>query len=159
MNVVLKKLTNSKVHFSVASIFASYFGLPVSFMISLIMLLTGATVKDPAIMDDIPSLFVQIFYSLMSASCGVVSQICINLSLKHEDASKVTIIRSTDIFFTYIFQFFFLNITTNLYSAIGACLIVFGTVLILLYKLVDKKIVKSNDKSAHFLKRIFIYKF
>lgn len=159
MNVILKQLSNKKVHFSIATIYASYFGLPVSFIISLIMLITGTTQRDQELLKDIPSFTLQIFFSLMSGVSGVLSQIAKVTSYKHEDASKISIIRSTDLFFTYIFQYFFLNISTNIYSGIGALLIIFGTVLILVYKMVETNITKSNDKKSNLLKRIFIYKF
>ena len=159
MNAILKKLTNSKVHFSTATIYASYFGIPVSFIISLLMQITGTTQRDPALLEDIPSFTLQILFSLMSGMSGVLSQIAKVTAYKYEDASKISIIRSTDLFFTYIFQYFFLNISTNVYSGIGALLIILGTLLILVYKMIETNLTKSYDKNRNFLKRILIYKF
>lgn len=155
--VILKKLSNNKVHYSVATIYACYFGGPVSLLISSVMLFSGITEKDPALLDNIPSFSLQVAYSLASACCGTISQITINVSLKYEDASKVSIIRSTDLFFTYVLQYFWLNISTNVYSGIGAVLIIMGAVLILVYKIVDKKLSKS--KIQNFWTRILLLKF
>lgn len=151
-------LSNNKIHFSLPSIYVSYFGLPTGLAISLVMLLTGNTQRDPTLFDSFPSLAMQIFYSLMSASCGMISQIFLQISLKYEESSKIAVIDSTDLLFTYILQYFWLNIITNVYSAIGACLIMFGVFLILVNKIVENKI-KKNTQEGNFLKKIFTYKF
>ena len=107
------------------------------------MQITGTTQRDPALLEDIPSFTLQIFFSLMSGMSGVLSQIAKVTAYKYEDASKISIIRSTDLFFTYIFQYFFLNISTNVYSGIGALLIILGTLLILVYKMIETNLTKS----------------
>lgn len=160
--VALKKLSNNKVHYSVTTMYACYFGLPTSTIMSVVMLATGITKKDPHMLDDIPSFALQLFYSFSSGLCGTLSQVLINVSLKYEDASRVSIYRSTDLFFTYIFQYFWLNISTNFYSGIGAFLIIFGTILILVYKIFDKRLAKKaliNGVSSSCWKKVFMFKF
>ena len=137
--------------------YASYFGLPVSTLMSLVLIFSGMVHRDPKLYEDIPTLAVQIFFSIISALCGTFSQVFFNLAMKYEDASKVMIYRSTDIFFTYVFQYFTLNISTNNFCIIGAFLIITGTVLILIYKIIEKKLDKSNNDNP--LQKIFILKF
>ena len=136
---MLKKLSNENVHYSVVAIYASYFGLPLSLFISLLIFATGVEHKNIQMFQTHMSIMEQAAYSLTSAVCGVMSQIFFNVSMRHEDASKIAIFRSTDFFFTYLFQYLWLGIATNVYSVVGASLIILGTVLILIYKIFDRK--------------------
>ncbi len=158
VNIVLKKLSNKKIHFSVVAIYASYFGLPLSATISFILVLTGVEVRNATVINNKTSLCFQIFYSLTSAICGVLSQIFFNISMKHEDASKIAIYRSTDFFFTYMFQYLWLDILANYLSVIGALLILAGTLLIIFFKIVDKNFNQIDDRFFVF-KRIMLFKF
>ena len=133
-------------------------GMPTGLIISLIMIFTGETQRDPTLYDNFPTLAMQIFYSLMSAIVGMVSQIFLQISLNYEESSKIALIDSTDLLFTYILQYFLLNITTNVYSAIGAGLIMCGIFLILINKMVENKIDKNN-LGKNVFKKILIYKF
>lgn len=155
--VALKKLSNHKIHYAITTMYASYFGLPVSSLMSLVLIFSGMTHRDPKLYEDVPTFALQILYSFISGLCGTFSQVFFNISMKYEDASKVMIYRSTDLFFTYIFQYFTLNISTNIFSVIGAFLIIFGTVLILMYKIIEKKLDKSNNDQP--LQKIFLLKF
>ncbi len=156
----MKKLSNEKVHFSIITIYASYFGIPLTTTISVVMLATGFEKKDfSSILEHSSSFAWQIFYSLSSAISGLLSQVFYNISMKHEDASKAAIYRSTDFFFTYLFQYIWLDASNNFYSAFGALLIMIGTFLILIHKLIDKKLSQSNEKNKRLWKRILMLKF
>lgn len=157
--IVLKKLADSKVHYSIATIYASYFGGPVTLIMSTTFLLTGITKKDPSMLDDIPSFTLQVFYSLASGVLGTLSQITKNIALKHEDVSKIAIVRSTSVFFAYLFQYIWLGIRTNVYSGVGAFLIVAGVVLVLIYKILEKNLNLRDDKNDHIWTRFLLYKF
>ncbi len=117
---------------------------------------SGYEVKDQIYFEDKNLLLFQIGYSITSAICGCMSQVLFNISMKYEDATKLSIYRSTDFVFTYLLQYFWLNISIDLYSCIGAGLIVFGTILIFLYKMVDKKISKNKK---NILIKLIAFKF
>jgi drug/metabolite transporter (DMT)-like permease len=163
--VLLKKLNDQKAHYSVAIAYAAYFGLPFTLLLSLLSYLFGIEKTNKLEhFKTAPALAWQIGFSLLSAFSGVLSQVLFNLALKYEEASKVSIIRSTDLFFIFILQvllfhfkcclfavqivtyilyfklkFFILDIYSNLFSLIGAVLIFTASVLIMVYKLVEKK--------------------
>lgn len=146
------------------TIYASYFGIPVTSLISYVLIQNDFAPRDPQLYSTIPSLLEQVGYSVTSALCGTLSQVFINVALRYEDASKVSIYRSTDLFFTYIFQYFLMDISTNLLSAVGAFLIIFGTVLILIYKIAEKRVTKRTAKAKetndqNLCTKIFLFKF
>jgi len=123
-------------------------------------LATGITKKDPALLDDLPSLMLQVVYSILAGFCGTISQVTLNLALNYEDAGKISIIRSSDVFFTYLFQFIWLGISTNVFSGIGAALIIFGTVMIMAQKILDKKAESENKTEKRgIILRILMKKF
>jgi len=157
-SIILKKLSNKKVHFSISIVYGCYFGLPVSFLLSILMFLFNNDTSligriifcaNKCDQNNLGLMFVlyQCFFSFTSAVCGVVSQILMNMALDHEDASKVSMLRSTELFFTFLLQYLVLAIFPNLLSAIGAVLIMIGTFFILIHKLVDMSITRSRLNS------------
>lgn len=146
--ILLKKLSNHKVHFSVAIVYASYFGLPFTIALSAFALITGVERKNAELYSTWDSLLWQCGYSLTSAACGVFSQILMNLSLKYEEASKISIIRTSDLFFTFLLQLIILDIHSNYLSIVGALLIFVATIIVLLFKLVDQKWNKKHSKES-----------
>jgi drug/metabolite transporter (DMT)-like permease len=145
--ILLKKLAAQKIHFSLILIFSSYIGLPVSIAISLIMLLAGFDKKNPDVYTNAQKLITQIAFALSSAFCGILSQVLMSLSLVYEDASKMTLFKSADLFFVFILQYIIVNIKTNMYSQIGAFLIFVGILTIMIFKIFDKR----NDKKKRII--------
>ena len=162
--ILLKKLSNLKVHYSIAGVYTCYFGLPLAIALSAFAFITGVERKNAELYNTWNSLIWQWIYTLTSASCGVFSQILMNLSLKYEEASKISIIRTSDLFFTFLFQLLILDIHSNYLSIVGALLIFVATIIVLLFKLVDQKWNKKhgkdsdNNKPTGF-KRFLFYKF
>ena len=157
----LKNLSNRKVHFSVSVIYAGYFGLPFSLLLSLVLHLSNLENRNFEDYKSSSVIIWQLFYSFVSASSGVLSQIMMNISLKYEDASKVALLRSTDLLYTFILQHFFLGIDSNLFSIIGASLIFISTILVLVFKILQKSSKKETDKTIKgggFIKKIFLFK-
>lgn len=146
VSVILKKLANKKAHLSVVLLYASYFGLPVSFAISVIMIATGAEKKSMEILKDRQLLILNIIYSALAGVLGVGAQIFMNLSLKTEDASKMSLLKSTDLIYTFLFQYLFLDILSNMLNTIGAILIFCGASLVMIFKIVDQKHTKNRKK-------------
>ena len=117
--ILLKKLTVSNVHFSVVILFSSYVGFPVSLAISLVLLLTKNEIKDRNKLENISYLGIQILFAFLSALTGCIHQIALNISYRYEDASKISIYRTLDLIFSFIMQFFLLNINPGFLSLIG----------------------------------------
>lgn len=143
VQILMKKLSNKNVHFSLVTIYTSYFGIPVSVIISIILVLTGIAHKN--FQAEKEYLLLHSFYVLCGAFIGVFTQIAINLAYKHEEASKVAIVRTIDVFFSFIIQYFMLNIVMDVFSIIGSILIVTGTFLVLSMKLLENKIQRDNE--------------
>ena len=159
VTIVLKKLSNQNVHYSISTAYSAYFGIPVGLTISIISYSTGIEKMDLSIINDKVEFLSQIGFSLLSAICGTFSQIFMNISLNYEDASKVSLFRSTDVFFAFILQYFFLNIHSNMLSIIGALLILTGPVLILVYKKIDRVLSKRSQVDRNCIEKCILFKF
>jgi drug/metabolite transporter (DMT)-like permease len=147
VQVVLKKLCTQKVHFSIVIIYVTYVGIPVTFTISLALILTGFSHENfSANLHLLPT---QILYSCIGGVLGVLSQILLNLSLQYEEASKIAILKTLDVFFTFLFQYLILNISIDMFSFIGSCSILFGTFIILSFKLIDNRMIQKQKSMAH----------
>lgn len=141
VSILLKKLANNKVHFSIAIIYASYLGLPVCSLISFILLYTGKEVKP---LISYFELLIQIGITVLAAISGLTGQACMNFAFLHEDVTKVSLVRSTDVLFTFLFQYIVLNIHSNLFSVLGAMLILVSVVMIMIYKIMDQRYIKKH---------------
>jgi len=185
-SIILKKLSNNKVHYSISIVYGCYFGLPVSFILSIVLFIinnNSSQLSQQILMynDNSEDLFeltslliFQCIISITSALSGIISQILMNLALDHEDASRVSMLRSTELFFTFLLQFILLAIYPNMFKVVGACLICIGTFFILIYKLIDNSVSRKtsyveNDTNnedqqqpmecIEYLKKFLLYKF
>ena len=137
--VLLKKLTSIKVHFSIAIVYAAYVGLPIALILSVIMYFTGLEKKDMSHYKTPADIAWQCAYTLTSGLAGIGAQVTLQKALQYEDASRVSVIRCTDLFFTFLLQYLLLNLTANVYSTTGAVLIFSATFLTLIHKIIDQK--------------------
>ena len=126
-------------HFAVATIYSSYFGIPCSVLVSAGLFLTGTSHKHFNYELHFHLLPLQIFYSIASALCGIFSQVCLNLALNYEDASKISILKSLDLLFTFVLQFLILHIKPDWMSCAGAALILAGSTAVVGYKIIENK--------------------
>ena len=84
------------------------------------------------------------------------------ISNKYEDASKISMYRTTDLLFTFLFQYFFLGIESNELSILGSIFIASGVLVITLMKIIEKR---SNEKmdngvsKSNCFKKLITYKF
>jgi drug/metabolite transporter (DMT)-like permease len=151
--IIIKHLANHKVHFSVMIIYASYFGIPASVFISFLyaVVLNKPFSERLKLIDNRTDLILwDVFYSIMSAITGLAQQIFWNLTIKYEDASRSAVLRSLNIVFVFFLQYIFLNIKSNLFSIIGAILILFGTIFIITFKILDSKYsIKKEQKQPN----------
>jgi drug/metabolite transporter (DMT)-like permease len=145
--VLLKKLNNVHVHYSIAIVYAAYIGLPIALALSIIMYLTGIEkVKDWSIYSTNDMVW-QCIWCLISGLTGIAAQATYHVSLKHEDPTVISVMRCTDLFFTFILQFLFMNITANMFSTTGAILIFVATLFTLIFKSISYRV--NNKKDAH----------
>lgn len=167
VTILLKKLNNRSVHYSVNLAYASYFGFPISLLISIILIVTGVEKKNKVFLEN-PSLIAeQTAYSVASAICAIYSQFLMVISMRHEEASKACLFRATDLFFTFALQYIILSIKPNLYNTIGSNLIFLGVLVIMVHKILDQKFNKNkkgtaenpNSESENILKTIVFFKF
>ncbi len=147
--LMTKTLTNVKAHVTVICVYASYFGLPISACVSLTLIYTGVEKRPRFSLDDASQsmLLWDIFYSSISASFGVCAQMFTNTAIKLEDVNKVALLESTDLIFNFLFQYLFLKIKSNYLNTVGALLIFFAIVLVMCFKIADKK----NEKKLRFV--------
>ncbi len=115
-----------------------------SLIISLILVLTG--VSHSEFHEELKHLPIHLLYNFTAALIGVVGQCVLNIALKYEDASKLAIVKTIDVFYAFILQYLFLNIEANLLSIIGALTLVSGAFSVLIFKIIDNKSKKSDRR-------------
>ena len=91
-----------------------------------------------------------------------------NMAMQKEDANKVSLLDATGLIYNFLFQYIMLGIISNYSSALGAMLIFTGTIIVMSYRILDKKheksvqMLKINKKSKSWsdgLINKFFYKF
>lgn len=85
--VAIRKLSLAKIHFSVISIYPALIGLPVSILLSFLLIVTKSSHID--ISEEIEIIPIQVVYSAIAGFLATLSLVCLNLALKLEDASKI----------------------------------------------------------------------
>lgn len=153
--ILLKKLNNSKVHFSINIIYPAMVGIPITFVISSIIFYFDLEKRNKELYKDTEAVLWQISYVLISAVSNLLTQLFFNIAINYEDATKLSIVRISDLFFTFFFQTLILNIYADLFSIVGALLIFVSTFLVILYKIIEKKYNKKNDSKSSCEKFIF----
>ena len=158
VETTIKKLCIEKVHYSISIIYGGYFGIPISLLISIFFYSTGlhAHSSSSLLINNPIIILKQIGYSFLSGFFGVMAQLFLNFALAYEDASKIAIFKTTDLIFTFLFQFYLVGIKKDLYSSLGAFLILFGTFLILVYKFLDNKLSNNNVNNSQNYSNIFL---
>ena len=165
--ILVKKLTDLKVHYSINILFSCYAGLPLAIATSLGMYFTNLRNINYSSYDTTSKLALQIFYLLCSALCGCIFQSLSVLSNRYETASKLAIVSTTNLFWSFLLQYLVLDIGANVFSASGALFIFLSVILSVLVKIMDKKLqkysLKEDERSSGFclkiLETLFLFKF
>ena len=144
IHIIIKKLCTNKVYYAISTIYGTYLGFPASFILSLVLILTGSSHKN--FNCELKYLALDIVFGCLGGLFAVFGHVLLNLSLQHEDATKVSIVRTVDVVFSFLFQFIILNISADWISIIGALLILMSTLVILLYKIYMQK--RQNKKQS-----------
>ena len=69
--IVWKKAQECQAHFSVINLYASYFGMPLTFFLASSLVLTGASTTDYS-GELKPSFYWSLFYTVLSAFLGML---------------------------------------------------------------------------------------
>lgn len=146
LQVLVKKLCNYEVHWAVNTIYPAYFGIPVCICISAILYFMEFSHKN--LKEELSILPYHVLYSSISAVFGILGQVSMNISLSCEDATKVSIVKTTDVLIAFVLQLIILDIRVDLLSIVGSVLILTGTSIVLLFKMIEDKYSKSNKKSC-----------
>ncbi len=135
--LILKKLTNAKVHWATSIIYVCWAGLPLSIIISILLVYQGSYHKNFDLeRDDFP---MDIYYSMLSASFSLGGQILLTLAFFYEDATKLAVLRTTDVFFACLLQYFMLGVVIDYLTIIGSCSILLATFTILSFKIMQDR--------------------
>ena len=147
--VLLKKLNKIRVHYSIAIIYAAYLGLPIAIILQIIMYSTGIEkIKDYSVFTTSDILW-NCLWAFISGITGMAAQATYHVSLKHEEPTVISVVRCTDLFFTFILQYIFMNITVNFLSATGAILIFFATLLTLVFKSISYRVNQKKENKKN----------
>jgi drug/metabolite transporter (DMT)-like permease len=144
IHIIIKKLCKNKVYFAVNTIYGTYLGLPTAFTLSLVLILTGSSHKD--INCELEYLALDLVFGCLGGILAVVGHVLLNISLQHEDATKVSIVRTVDVVFSFVFQFIILNIKPDWISIVGALMILLSTFVVLFYKIIKQKVQKKKEE-------------
>lgn len=141
---LIKKLCQAKVHWATTSIYVSWFGIPFTLALSIILISTNSSHLDLSVeQKDLP---MDVFYSSISALLSLTGQICLNIAFKYEDATRIAVTKTVDVFFSAVLQYFILNIYMDSLNMMGALSILLGTSFVLLYKILESKYYEETFK-------------
>ncbi len=167
--ILVKKLTDSNVHYSINVAYSSYMGLPVAICVSLITYFTGNRTIDPSVYDTPGKLAWQIFYLITSALCGCLFVSFQVLSNRYENANILALVSTTNLFWSFLLQYIVLNIAASFYGTLGALMIFLAVMLSVVMKILDKtpNQKKPIEKAEYtetktcwsFFKKIVFFKF
>jgi len=140
-HIAIKKLCLVKTHFAIISIYPVFFGLPFSLLMSVVFRVYWDF--------RVHIVSMHVVYSILSGLIATLGLIFLNKALKHEDTAKISILRTSGVLLTFIFQYLILGLGTDFLGILGASLIVFGTFSGLFTKLYHNRI-KTSNKFCYF---------
>lgn len=150
VQVVIRKLCIHNVHFSVTTLYLTIVGLIASVFLSVVM---AATNLSLFMQSNIRynHLLIQIGYSVLAGVCGTLGIVFMNYALKYEDASKVAMLRTFSVFFSFVLQYLFLDVSVDILGILGALFIVCGIFIILFLKIFDEQLAGSKSAVLKFI--------
>ena len=147
--ILIRKLNKASVHYSVSSIYTSFFAIPITLAIWTSLLLVDSTNKInkwSSYLEDTSLLAWQIGYTLIGAVFGIFQIIIFNQALLYKETPQIAMIQPCDLVFGFVLQYLFLGINPDLFSYLGAGLIMFGVFLVILLNYIKYLRQKSAKK-------------
>lgn len=157
LNLLIKKLCIYECHWSIVANYDSYYGLPATILGIYMLIKFDPFDRDKRI--EWTFLANQLLFSFISAIFSILGQICVTLALLHEDATKVSIVKSFDVVIAFILQLFILNISVDHFSIIGSVLILVGICFVLGFSLFEKKHKEVWEKKNSNCFKFLLFKF
>lgn len=148
LNVIVKQLCNFKVKWYVITIYDSYTGLPVTILTSYLVYKYNLLGSRDFTSLKLEFIIKQIVYSSVSSICCIIGQISVNLALKYEDPTKVSIIKASDVVVAFFLQTIVLRIKLDVLSLFGSLSILLGVFIVFTFKLVEKQLNKSDESET-----------
>ncbi len=145
-HVIIKKLCTFKVHYSVVSFYPAVCGIPMGAIISVVLFFSKETHQNFEQYEK-SHLAMDIFFSIIAGILGSVALIFLNIALDCEDANRFAIVKTTDVFFSFLLQFFILGINVDYLGVIGALFILTSTFGISIVKSLDEKFSSRIEKN------------
>ena len=134
--VFIKKLTTKSIHFVVIIFYYAFIGLGASVLLSLLI----ALLKPSEQLGVRPSVYASqivskdISLALLAGLINFIGHICFTLALAKQNANKIVLLRTVDIFIAFALDYLLLSIVPNVFTLLGALLILVGVTVILIYK-------------------------
>jgi drug/metabolite transporter (DMT)-like permease len=147
--IILKKLSNKDIHYSITTFYAAFLGLPICLFGSMVLFLAGLTHRDAQKEADV--LKYHVLLSFTAGALGVISQMLMILSFKYVNVSVISTVKTIDVLIAFLLQYMILNIPVNIVTVAGATAILFGIFIIFLYALGEKaykSYMKNQVKSS-----------
>lgn len=141
--VSVRKLCLMNAHFSVATLYPALIGLPVSLIISFILLATNNSNIDLEKNKDV--FLLHLGYAVIGGLFGTACNVTIQYALRFEDATKIAMVKTFGVLFSFILQYIFLDIKVDFLGVIGAVIIVSAILFVLSLKIFDSKLSRSNN--------------
>ncbi|ODN05020.1 Solute carrier family 35 member G2 [Orchesella cincta] len=93
---------------------------------------------------------VSLLLCLSIATCATFGNVGYNIALRNEQAGIVALVRTTEVIFSFVYQYLFFNIPPKAENIYGAILVMFGVVSVTL-----RKIVKESEEHSKLRKYFF----
>lgn len=142
----MKKLSNKKVHWASTVVYVCWPGIPFSLILSFVLYKYGLYHQD--IQSELKDLPMDLYYSVLSALLSLAGQIFLAQAFVYEDATKIAITKTVDVFFTCCLQYFLLGVIIDLFAIVGSCSILSATISILVFKMLENKYADYKDKKV-----------
>lgn len=146
--IAAKKLKDLKIDSITLMVYPGYLGVPITLVAAILMSQLEIEKRPVGFLQDKSEFIWQCVYLLISSVFTVLTQLFILLALKHEDPAKVSIIRMSDLFITFVLQSLILDIHANFLSILGAIFIFVSTLLVIVYKILFNKYGKNKNTST-----------
>lgn len=85
------------------------------------------------------------------ASLTFLGQTCITLAFKFEQAGTVSLCRTFDIVFAYVWQFVFLGVVPDKYSFVGGGIVILGVLLAAFRKFLGELAPENKTRKAFWI--------
>lgn len=84
----------------------------------------------------------QLFYSVIGAFSAMISMVLLSKAMEHEEAGKISLLRTLGILLAYILQHIILDVQLDLFALVGTILVISGNLIVFLINYTNR--LESN---------------